>query len=129
MSKSKLYLGEQLDRIMLKQASKEEPAEKSSIAIQDIFTKVAAKLGVETVKPEGVDFGDSFVKYAEDQTSFDAHDVASAMSDVYGAIKVGRITSIDENLRNLFSEIEDDQELASAINIRGLLEKTQGPEA
>ena len=114
---------------MSKQASVEEtPEPVKATNIQDVFSKVALRLGVEVSEPESIDFGDSFVKYAEDNDSSPAHETAHAMRELYDAIKVGRILAIDENLRNLFNDTEDDEELASSISIRTLLEEIQGPE-
>jgi len=127
----RLYLGEQLDRIMLKGSSTEEVVDSgTSIESADIFSKVASKLGCQEDETEGVDFGDSFVEFAEmDTLSDDAVKVAESLESIVDAIKVGRITSIDENLRNLFSNIDDDEDLASSIQIREMLQSIQGPEA
>ena len=127
----RLYLGEQLDRIMLKGDVTKDVADTGvSIESADVFSKVASKLGCETADNASVDFGDSFVKFAENDTfSEDVVKVAENLESIVDAIKVGRITSIDENLRNLFSNIDDDEDLASSIKIREMLQSVQGPEA
>lgn len=124
----KLYLGEQLGRAMAQYINSSEEVKMAcaDVSVAAMLTKMASKLGAEMSDVEKPAFGSSFVKYAESHDTEVATQFAESMDKISEAIKEGRVTSLDENLRNLFTDSDDDESMASSVSARSALETAQG---
>lgn len=117
-----IYLGEHLRPIR----EVEVASLPSRVSIADVFTKVASHLGANVPEHSPLDFGTSFVKYAESHDTQGIRLFIDSLEKVADMLSKGRITALDRNLRNLFAGSEEDEDLAAAVDIRAELERATG---